>query len=917
VADDISESLSKTNKELDDIVKKLAGIEKSLKTIGSSASKVPGAVRGATKGGGDIGNMSTSTSMMPSMAKTSFGGETANQEFMNRYKEAGNLLGLGKFSNNQMALGIAQGGMQMGMGLLGGAMMAAPSATSVMASSANYYGASIRSGGLGYQQITKMTMQGLGPLGITGEQSPAATAGILAARGVMPGTAQFKTMMQEIGGTARFMNMANENSAVALSGLTQGGMSSRLYQAGISTFDREKGEFRGGSAVFNQILDRMTFGREKASVKDTMNSIQGGFLQQTANSLGMSEDQKQMFYQTAINRAGGGEKDLAKLGINGNPLEAQKRIVQSDVETLNAFVKPVLKGMENAADIVEAANRGLQTFADQLGYVSGLMGGIGQSRVSTGLGAATGGFLGGAGTILGALGVKSLLKGGASKISGALKGAFGKIGGVKGLLGRAGASGLTYAALEQGQKFLNQADVPDEVRYIANLLYDAGQGGLTGLATGNPLVALGGVAAGTTGAVVNPYGKGGPSGNSFGGSFGASQSQVALSSPVSGGLTSASYGDKGKIWNGGKHTGNDYPCPIGTDVRATMDGVVYNDNPTSEYGKTVQIDHGNGYQTLFGHLSKVLVSNGQQVKKGDVIGKSGDTGNVDGPHVHYEVRKGKNNPVNPDQLKSGADGGFSAVNALTSASLTSSVSGAEGNNVALSKLLGSGTTTSLAQAFTTLGGVQGASPAYGGNGGGGGSANSKVILGTGSEREWATGLLGKLGAPVSDASINALTTWMRHEGGHWKNSANYNPLNTTYSMAGSTSMNSVGVKSYKSWEDGYAATVNTLTGKNAGDRGYSAIVSALKSGASTEAILGAINNSAWMTGKTGGTPYKFQGGSTSLSVASPSMSYSGGGANVTINATFNNATENEARQLVQLVKKELENSLSISTMGRN
>jgi murein DD-endopeptidase MepM/ murein hydrolase activator NlpD len=855
--------------------------------------------------------------MMPSMAKTSFGGETANQEFMNRYKEAGNLLGLGKFSNNQMALGIGQGVAQMGMGLLGGAMMAVPSATSVMASSANYYGASIRSGGLGYQQITNMTMKGLGPLGITSEQSPAATAAILAARGVMPGTAQFKTMMGEIGGAARYMNMANENAAVALSGLTQGGMSARLYQAGISTFDREKGEFRGGSAVFNQILDRMTFGRDKASVKDTMNSIQGGFLQQTANSLGMSEDQRQMFYQTAINRAGGTEKDLAKLGIGANPLEAQKRIVQSDVETLNAYVKPVLKGMENAADIVEAANRGLQKFADQLGYVSGLMGGIGQSRVGAGLGVATGGFLGGAGTILGALGAGALLKGGASKISGALKGAFGKIGGIKGLLGKAGASGLTYAGLEQGQKFLNKANVPDEVRYIANLLYDAGQGGLTGLATGNPYVGLAGVAAGTAGAVANPYGKGGPSGNSFGGSFGASQSQMALSSPVAGGLTSASYGDKGKIWNGGKHTGNDYPCPIGTDVRATMDGVVYNDNPTSEYGKTVQIDHGNGYQTLFGHLSKVLVSNGQKVKKGDVIGKSGDTGNVDGPHVHYEVRKGKNNPVNPDQLQSGADGGFSAVNALTSASLTTSISGTEGNNVALSKLLGSGTTSSLAQSFTTLGGVQGASSAYGGTAGGGGSGTAKVILGTGSEREWATGLLGKLGAPVSEASINALTTWMRHEGGHWKNSANYNPLNTTYSMAGSTSMNSVGVKSYKSWEDGYAATVNTLTGKNAADRGYSAIVSALKSGASTDAILDAVNKSAWMTGKTGGSPYKFQGGSTGLSVASPSMSYSGGGANVTINATFNNATENEARQLVQLVKRELESSLSLSTMGRN
>ena len=59
MAGDVNESLSKTNKELDDIVKKLAGIEKSLKTIGSSSSKLPGAVRGATKGGGEIGVGST------------------------------------------------------------------------------------------------------------------------------------------------------------------------------------------------------------------------------------------------------------------------------------------------------------------------------------------------------------------------------------------------------------------------------------------------------------------------------------------------------------------------------------------------------------------------------------------------------------------------------------------------------------------------------------------------------------------------------------------------------------------------------------------------------------------------------------------------------------------------------------------
>ncbi len=908
MAGDINESLSKTNKELDDIVKKLAGIDKSIKTIGSSAGKVPSAVRGATKGGGDIGNMSSSTSMMPSMDKTSFGGETANQEYMNRYREAGNLLGLGRFSNNQMALGVTQGAMQMGMGIIGGAMAATPSVTSVMASSANYYGASIRSGGLGYQQITNMTMKGLGPLGITSEQSPAATAAILAARGVMPGSAQYKTLMGEIGGAARFMNMANENAAMAISGLTQGPMSSRLYQVGVSTYNQQTGNFRGGTEVFNQLLDRMTFGREQASVKDVMNSIQGGFLQQTANSLGMSEDQKQLFYQTAINRAGGSPADLAKLGVNGNPLEAQKRIVQSDVETLNDFVKPVLKGMENAADVVEGFNRQLQKASDQLGYLSGFLGGLGQSRAGSGIGITTGGILGGLKTGLMAIGTGLLAK----KAFGLL-GGKGATAGAGGLLKKAGLSGLTYAGLEGLQNLLNKADVPDEVRQAANLLFDAGQGGLTGLATGNPYAGIAGVAAGTAGAVVNPYGKGGPSGNQFGGSFGSGQTQAAAIAPIAGGYVSAAYGEKGKMWQGGKHTGNDYPCPIGTPVRATMDGTVYNDNPGSDYGKTVQIDHGNGYQTLFGHLSEVLVSSGQSVRKGDIVGKSGDTGNVDGPHVHYEVRKGKNNPVDPSELKVGDDKGFSLADVLGASNLGVNSQGIQGNAVSLSKVIGSGSTASLLQSSSSI--IQAGGSVTGTSSSGAGSA--KVILGTGSEREWATGLLGKLGAPVSEASINALTTWMRHEGGHWKNSANYNPLNTTYSMAGSTSMNSVGVKSYKSWEDGYAATVGTLTGANADARGYTAIVNALKSGASTDAILDAVNKSAWMTGKTGGSPYKFQGGSTALGVATPSMGYNVASPNIVINANFANATEYEARQLVSMVKRELENSLSIKTMGRN
>jgi hypothetical protein len=156
---------------------------------------------------------------------------------------------------------------------------------------------------------------------------------------------------------------------------------------------------------------------------------------------------------------------------------------------------------------------------------------------------------------------------------------------------------------------------------------------------------------------------------------------------------------------------------------------------------------------------------------------------------------------------------------------------------------------------------------------------------------------------------------MRHEGGHWKNSANYNPLNTTLDMSNNESMNSVGVKRYKSWEEGYAATIGTLTGKNAGDRGYTAIVDALKSGASTDAILSAVNNSAWMTGKTGKNPYKFQGGG-SPSVATLNSS---AGLNIspsiTINVSVQQASYAEAMSLVEIVKTQLEKENFLRIVG--
>ncbi|TDP58307.1 M23 family metallopeptidase [Flavobacterium dankookense] len=95
------------------------------------------------------------------------------------------------------------------------------------------------------------------------------------------------------------------------------------------------------------------------------------------------------------------------------------------------------------------------------------------------------------------------------------------------------------------------------------------------------------------------------------------------------------------------HQGMDFTSPTGTPIFATGDGIVKRaDNTASGYGNHIVIQHGYGYETLYGHLSKYKCKAGQRVKRGDIIGYVGSTGRSEAPHLHYEVHKdGK--PVNP------------------------------------------------------------------------------------------------------------------------------------------------------------------------------------------------------------------------------------------------------------------------------
>ena len=87
------------------------------------------------------------------------------------------------------------------------------------------------------------------------------------------------------------------------------------------------------------------------------------------------------------------------------------------------------------------------------------------------------------------------------------------------------------------------------------------------------------------------------------------------------------------------HTGLDFGGqPAGTPVYASADGIVITSGWLNGYGYTVIIDHGNKVSTLYAHNSKLLVSPGEEVKRGQPIAKVGSTGNSTGPHIHFEVR---------------------------------------------------------------------------------------------------------------------------------------------------------------------------------------------------------------------------------------------------------------------------------------
>ncbi|WP_393062954.1 transglycosylase family protein [Streptomyces sp. LN549] len=121
-----------------------------------------------------------------------------------------------------------------------------------------------------------------------------------------------------------------------------------------------------------------------------------------------------------------------------------------------------------------------------------------------------------------------------------------------------------------------------------------------------------------------------------------------LTAPVAA-RTGTPYHQAGS-WSSGYHTGVDFPVPTGTSVKAVAPGTVVSAGWGGAYGYQIVIRHGDGKYSQYAHLSSLLVRSGQHVGGGQRIARSGSTGNVTGPHLHFEIRTGPDYGSDVDPL---------------------------------------------------------------------------------------------------------------------------------------------------------------------------------------------------------------------------------------------------------------------------
>jgi murein DD-endopeptidase MepM/ murein hydrolase activator NlpD len=450
MAEPLNKEIAQTTREFDRLQRSVEGLVSKLSQVGRAAGGAASATGNSTGGG----------SMMP----TTMG----NLPPMPSYDKEG-----GGFASNFLSAGMAAlpGIGQMAGSVIKGGYSMMPKFEPTINRETSYYNSAVMQGGgvrMGtMRSATFNAMRG----GLTSAGSDAATSEYLSNRGMAFSSDPNSTYMQTVRGVsnaAKYLNMSNSRAAAAIEGLTSGSMSANLMrQTGIYTSDLSTGKAKGQGQIFSELYSRLTAGRKKVSADMVNESFRRGNLGASLQSLGLSDDQQQMFRQYAVERANGNNMDLSsdsamaelqkKAGISGNnnPALAGYQSNTFDTDAMNKASKAYIDGMNAAVPAMKTLSDISGQLAQQFGQIKGFLETLsGNNAGGAALGAA-GGILGGGmnavGGVLGTLGMANMLRGGGG---GAGSGAGGAGAAVRGLTSTTGASGLSL-----GGKLLGGASI--------------------------------------------------------------------------------------------------------------------------------------------------------------------------------------------------------------------------------------------------------------------------------------------------------------------------------------------------------------------------------------------------------------------------------------------------------------------------
>lgn len=628
--------------------------------------------------------------------------------------------------------------------------------------------------------------------------------------GYVQSSPQYNKFMSQVTSTSLINpTISGAQSVQGAMGLYSPGTFTMLRGIGINTY--EKGQKLSPTQIANQILNQIdpshtvkTVAQATALAYDPMsplamtlsNWLKNGVITSAdvqtiqtqvyglllARIHGMSANQLNKNLTTASNpSASESAREKAQAALKGIGLE--NTTLQSEKDKATTKENAVVQRLGGFEEGLKAANGALSDFHNALNWVTRHIPGFNQA-VGAGHGALSG--LGGA---------VPWITGGIGALAGGALGAFTMTPFGVGA-GAAGGFALGKGLGDLLQHFFGGGDNESRMSVIAQRGYGAGipitqrrgSGGSNDMRMSVTAAGNGGFGMSMGGAQSTNSASTGGRGNGTGGT---------LIWPVNAPL-GLGFGVAGPMWASGYHTGQDFECPTGTPVKAAAAGVVNLAGWNGPYGICVIINHGNGVQTLYAHNERTTVHVGQRVNQGQIISYSDSTGNVTGPHLHFEVRiNGK--PVNPlpylqgrplniaPQNAGAGSGSGSGSNAGQSpygnGSGTSYVSSQSGNideaAVLASALSGGSGMTDNAPAGWWPGGVVGGTsggtsgggnPSMGGiSGGGTASQNIKLGQQMASRYGWGTGMEWQ----------DLYQLWMRESG--WNTRAK-NPSSGAYGI---------------------------------------------------------------------------------------------------------------------------------------